>query len=88
MKSIFLIGIMAIAFVFPSYAAITNDDVQQASQVYCTTLKAGKSEEEAKKAANDYLIGKVKKDETVDLGEIRKQMRQSILNTCPDQGKK
>jgi hypothetical protein len=88
MKHIFLAGLMAIAFIAPSYAAISNDDVKQAAQMYCNSLKSGQSKEDAAKAADDYLSGKVNKGETVSFGEIRKEMRQSILNICPDLVKK
>jgi hypothetical protein len=88
MKRIFLASLMAIAFIAPSYAAISNDDIQKAAQMYCNSLKSGQSKEEAAKAADDYLTAKVNKGETVSFGEIRKQMRQSILNICPDLVKK
>ena len=84
MKRIFLAGLMAIAFMAPSYAAISNDDIQQAAKMYCNSLKSGQSKEEAAKTADDYLSAKVNKGETVSFGEIRKQMRQSILSLCPD----
>ncbi len=84
MKRIFLASLMAIAFTAPSYAAISNDDIQQAAKMYCNSLKSGQSKEEAAKTADDYLSAKVNKGETVSFGEIRKQMRQSILSLCPD----
>jgi hypothetical protein len=84
MKRIFLAGLMAIAFIAPSYGAITNDDIQQAAKMYCNSLKSGQSKEDAAKVADDYLSLKVNKGETVSFGEIRKQMRQSILNICPN----
>ena len=91
MKSIFLTSLtalMAIAFIAPSYAAINGDDIQKSAQIYCDSLKSGKSKEDANKSVDDYLSGKVNKEETVNIVEIRKQVRQSILNTCPDLVKK
>jgi hypothetical protein len=87
MKRIFLAGLMTIALIAPSYAAISSDDIQKAAQMYCNSLKSGKSKEEAAQSADEYLSAKVNKDETVSLGQIRKQMRQSILNICPDLAK-
>ncbi|MEB3308814.1 MAG: hypothetical protein VKJ02_01120 [Snowella sp.] len=88
LKAIGIAGLMAIATVLPSYAVISSNDIQQAAQIYCSTLKSGQSAEEAQKAANDYLTAKVNKDHTPDLADVRKQMRQAILNLCPDQVKK
>lgn len=88
LKALGIAGLMAIAANMPSYAAISSNDIQQAAQIYCSALKSGKSAEEGQQSANAYLSSKVNKDETPDLAEIRKQMRQAILNLCPDQVKK
>ena len=85
MKSIFLTGLMITAFIAPSYAAITNDDIQKAAQIYCDSLKSGKSKDDATTSVDTYLSGRVNKEETVNIAEIRKQVRESILKACPNQ---
>ena len=82
------ISLPGIFFVQSSSAAINNKDITQASQIFCDSLKAGKSVPDANEAATDYLASQMNKKDKFNYAIIRQQMRQGIMKICPEQASK
>lgn len=80
-----LFGIPWMLTMLPAQAGIDNKDIAKASQIFCDSLKAGKSVPDANDAATDYLAGQMSKKDKPNYAIIRQQMRQGILKICPEQ---
>jgi hypothetical protein len=72
----------------PGLAAITEPDIQRAAQLFCETLKAGKSETVAQDVATDYLMEQIEKSEKVSPKALRQRTRAAVLKQCPAQAQK
>ncbi len=69
-------------------AAVSDNDIQQAAQVFCDALTTGKNLPSAQEAATEYLLDRINKSEKVNPKKLRLKVREAVIQRCPTQAQK